>query len=188
MAQWVGQVGASADDAKQVAGGTMTIDDSIISLTAGTHWVGFRFTNITIPKGAAVSSAYLSIYIGGSRDDPGGIVIYGVPWAYSLAFTTDNGNISGRPMTSASVTWTGNNIGTGAFKDSPNISSIIQELLDWVTWESGKDAALLLDATASTALDIRAYDGYPSDAAILTINYTVPSLVMARRPRTYVRM
>lgn len=186
MAQWVGQVAASADDAKQ-AGTTMTLTDTVLTLTAGTQWWGFRFTGCTIPAKSVINSAILTIYVPPTRDDPAGMVIYGCYGNDARVFETASNDISTRTMTTASVAWTGTNIGTNATKNSPDLKTIIQEMVDYGLGSG--DVVLLVDAVASTDINARAYDGYPADAAQLTIDYTPPAaLPIPRRPRTYVRM
>jgi len=188
MSQWIGSVLANSDDAQQ-AGTVMTVDDSPLVLSTATHWLGFRFADVFVPVGAAIDSAFLSVYVTStSYDTPGGLVIYGQASASAGPFTTTASDISSRTRTTASVTWTGSNIGM-ADQNSPDIGAIVNEIINGsLGWVRNNPIALILDAVASTDFRVRAYESGTA-VAQLTINYTVPlSIPMVRRVRTYVRM
>ena len=98
---------------------------------------GFRFQNIDIPQGWTITSAYLKPFCFESNNNV--IVnskIHGEATDNAVAFSTE-ANFDNRIRTSA-VEW--NNIGAWVINtrySSPNIKTIIQEIVNRVGWSSG---------------------------------------------------
>ena len=91
----------------------------------------------------------------------------------AATFTTTSGNISSRSLTSASTTWTPTTWTTGQDYNSPNLSSVVQEIVNQGTWASGNSLAIIITGTGHRAS--QAYDSDPSNAAQLVVTYTVNS-------------
>ena len=85
-------------------------------------------------------------------------------------FTTTSGDISSRALTSASTAWTPTAWTTGSDYNSPDIASVVQEIVDQGTWASGNDIAIIITGTGHRAS--QAYDTDPSNAAQLVVTYT----------------
>jgi len=147
-----------------------------------------RFTNITIPKGSTITAAYITIT---ARADRSATVvnskIHGEDADSPSAFS-DYSDYSGRPRTSAEVNWddipawTQNNE-----YDSPDISAIIQEIIDREGWASGNALVIFWDDhdDRSTHSDQtnragQSYDGSSGQAPELHIEYTEPAAGGAR--------
>jgi len=165
-------IAASSDDAQQV-GSTVTLTDSTIGLYWSDYSLGLRFQNVTIPNSATINSAKLTVNVVNTSNDTPNCTLYGEDTDDAATFTTASNNISGRTKTTASVSWTASDIGVGV-KDSPDIKTIIQEIVDRAGWTSGNDLNLILQGSTTSALTIHAYDGgagssyYPA----ITIEYT----------------
>ena len=174
MATFNTSVAASSDDARQSGGsGTMNLTGSTINSGATNTWIGLRFTNVTIPAGSTINSAYISVRTT-TEDDPD-LDIYGEDTDDAATFTTTNNDISGRTLTTAKVNWTATNIGTATWCNSPDIATVIQEIIDRAGWSSGNDIAIILDTLSASGMIIRAYDGGTGDYPSITIDYTAPS-------------
>jgi hypothetical protein len=167
------QVGASADDANQAFDGSVTTTDDTVQTSSDGNWFGFRFQTVAIPAGATIDSAVLQLYLPDSAHDNVHVDIYGEDVDDAAAFTTGSNNISGRTLTTAKVDWDTNNAGAAGWVDSPDITSIIQEIVDRPGWASGQDMALILDCVTSIDLTVRFWD-YTGNAhgAKLLVNYT----------------
>ena len=138
---------------------------------------GFRFTNVTIPKGSTINSAVFQVYVYGVAYDDPNVDIFANGVDNAKDFATEN-TIVGRVRTSNSVSWVATNLGAG-YKSSPDIKSVIQEVINRPGWVSGNSIALLVDGRSdSTHLFwARSYE-YPTaggSAAKLTIVYTPPT-------------
>ena len=165
-------VSASSDDAQET-GGTMALTGANLNANSGNQIVGLRFTNVTIPAGATINSAYLTVNItSGSYDDPN-LTIRGSGEADTTAFTSTANDITDRWKTSAAVAWSATGIGTGA-KNSPDLATLISEILAISGWASGNDMNFYLAGNSGSAFRIDSYDN-GSNAPQLTINYTEPA-------------
>ncbi len=156
--QIVIKVTTSSDDAEQAQNGNVNYTSSDIELTedGDPQTVGLRFINVSIPQGSTITKAYIQF----TCDETGG----GSPCSVSLrgqdsdnasTFTTTNFSISNRPTTSASVSW---NIDSWNYlarrwdrQRTPNIASLIQEIVDRPGWQSGNSLAIIIrDADGGT--------------------------------------
>lgn len=174
MATYSAYVTASSDDAYQ-SGSTVTLTGGYPNTNGSTVWVGFRFLNVTIPAGSTINSAYINLNIL-AADDPD-VDIYGNDVDDAATFTTTSNDISGRALTTAKVNWTATNIGAYSRKDSPDIKTIIQEIIDRAGWSSGNAIAILFDSLSGSYINYKAYDSGEgaTQYALLTIDYTEPS-------------
>ena len=106
-----------------------------------------------------------------SNSDATSLTLKGQLIGDAPTFTTTSGDISGRALTSASTAWTPTTWTTGSDYNSPDISSVVQEIVDQGTWASGNDIAIIITGTGHRAS--QAYDTDPSNAAQLVVTYTV---------------
>ncbi len=174
MTLFTASVNASANDASQAAG-TVDISGGALNANAATHYVGYRFTSVTIPPGSTITAATLDLEVySGSFDDPD-VTIYADDSDSAAAFVASSNNISGRTATTATTTWTDSSIGTG-IKTTPDFAATVQEIIDRGGWASGNAIALITKGNSgSSALRTRAWDAGTGSPAALSITYTAPS-------------
>ncbi len=103
--------------------------------------VGVRFQNVTIPKGANIIAAFLSLKAYSLTGTIPDTFIEGDDEDNCLAFSTAS-DYYARPRTSANVTWTPGAWIGGTWYNSADITSIIQEIVDQALWVSGNALAL----------------------------------------------
>ena len=174
MASYSGTIVASADDADETTSGTVDVTGGAMTLTAANQYFGFRFQGVTIPAGSTIDAATLDVYLlSGSYDEPN-LTIYGEDVDDAAAFSASSYNISGRSLTSASVTWSASYLGTGV-KTSPDFKSVIQEIVDRAGWNSGQDMVVIFKGIAGVAFRVRTYDSGSGDYGTLKVTYTEPS-------------
>ncbi len=140
--------------------------------------VGLRFVDLNIPQGATINS--VSIQLTSTNTDVGTLIIpvFGQLSADTLSFA-DETPISTRPLTSASVEW---NVDpwfpgdSGANTTTPDLSAIVQEVVDQNDWSSGNSMAFIFfnDPMDSSERIAVSFDGNPAEAALLTIDFTPP--------------
>jgi len=145
------------------------------SPSTGVQKVGLRFTGLNIPVGATITNAYLVFRAipadpGMTNSDVTNLTLKGQLTGNASTFTTTSGNISSRTLTSASTAWTPSSWTTGQDYSSPNVSSVIQEIVNQGTWASGNALAIVITGTGHRAS--QAYDSDPSNAAQLVVTYT----------------
>ena len=134
-----------------------------------------RFANVTIPNKAKIISAYLTVT---EMDDSGsGTVltkIYGEA-ADNPAAPTTRADVVGRVRTTAGVDWdiTGGTWTDGTVVNSPEINTVIQEIVNRTGWVIGNALQILIDN--DTGVDKRAWfaswDHATYTEPVLTITY-----------------
>jgi hypothetical protein len=147
--------------------------------SANYRYGGIRWTNVTIPAGATITVAYISLYStgGGSEDD------INVDVHFELAdspadFTGGAYNISNRSITTASIPWVADNLTSGAWYNSGSLVNVIQEVVDDTGWDSGDPMVAVFVPNTDAAKQFRAcaYDSTspdgPTYAAKLHIEYS----------------
>lgn len=171
------QVASSTDDAMvNNSLGTISLVDSAISIgnDAGASYSGlFRFSNITIPNGANVTSAYLQLRAYGSiSGSTVNTIIRGEQNNAAATFSTW-ADYNGRAVTTAQVVWGSIPVWTsGSWYNSADTSTIIQELVDDYGGLSAASIALfVIDNSSSAYRAISTYDEGASYSAKLYITY-----------------
>lgn len=173
-------VTAGSDDAQQ-AGTTVTLTGTTIggSLDATTEWVGMRFDGVTIPPGATITAAALQVVPSGTGEDEPLVTIYLEDADDAATFTTGASNISTRSRTSG-VAWSSTNLGaTGSsYHDSPDLTTIVQAVVDRGGWASGNALAVIVQGGATTTRDltIESFENTGSNPPTLHLEWTEPAL------------
>lgn len=132
---------------------------------------GIRFPGVEIPQGATIVSAVLRLTFAFS--DIGTVVnirIRGEDTADAAAFSTFV-DFTGRPETTAFVDWDNVDPGeAGVVASTPDISPVIQEIVDGGSWASGNDIVIFLDDNGSDL------DAYRRMGAWNNFLYRIPSI------------
>lgn len=179
--EWSARIAANADDAEVYGGSNLAISQSVNA--AGNYGgnalqgSGMRWTDVTIAQGATIDSAYITFV---SYDNMSGATVktkfYGEDADTSVAFTT-YANWAGRSRTTASVTWDAIAPWTTDIQYvSPDLKTIVQEIVDRALWVSGNDMTFFWGdedgrSSANAIRDAISYDEDPTKAPVLTINY-----------------
>ena len=146
------------------------------------QFVGVRY-QVDIPKGAAITDAWIRFQVdedkGGSL--PVNVIIEGELSPNASQFVGGNPgtfDISTRPRTAAQVQWSIPNWTTvgdqGPDQTTPNIASIIQEIVNQDGWASGNALVLIIsDDPANPSEGIRVAEAGPGDdSALLHVEFT----------------
>ena len=112
-----------------------------------TWWVAegaFRFTNVTIPKGSVVSAASIHIKTttSGVTRDTTNLDIQACDEDNSAQITTFS-DFGSRARTTADVAWAQNFADTTEYT-SPDITTVIQEIIDRAGWASGNALQIII--------------------------------------------
>ena len=171
------RVATGSDDAEErVSNGNVNHSSSDLELVSdgsNNQLVGMRFTNVTIPNGATISSAYIQFQVDETNSGATSVNIQGQAIDDAPTFTTGNSDISSRSRTSATVPWTlvpWTTVGeAGPDQRTPDITSVIQEIINRPGWASGNDLVIIV--TGSGERTAESYNGDSSGAALLHIEY-----------------
>lgn len=172
------RVSAQADDAEQrLSSGSVYLDSSDLELikdpevAKGDQVVGIRFTNVSIPRGATITNAYVEFQVDEASNEATSLVLRGEAVNNSAAFSTTPRDISKRVKTSASISWDNlpawNTV--GAKVQSPNISAVVQEIVNRNGWASGNSLSLIIKGTGSRVAT--AFEGGAAGAPLLHVEY-----------------
>ncbi len=136
----------------------------------GNQTIGLRFTNIAVPQGATIQSAYLEFVIDEYKTTSTSVTIAGHDTNDASSFSDSDGNVTGRTQTTAAVDW--NNLPAllvGETLISPDISTVVKEIVDRGGWSSGNDMAFIISGTGKRTVE--SYNGVASRAPRLKITY-----------------
>lgn len=174
------QVKASEDDTSvQLATGENRYDWSYVRIGASeTDYVnGIRFQNIDIPPGSRIVQAKLTLYYGEwTRDTPIRVQILADDTDSARSFLDSEPLASERPLTLATVGWEITQSPPNySWFDSPDITAVIQEIINRPGWQKGNALALIIQNAANNELnhylDVMSYDFRPDISPKLEIVY-----------------
>ena len=152
-----------------------------MEMASGFVWTNYmRFTSVAIPQGATIDDAKIQIYATAHSSAGSKSIVIDGNDVDDAAQASSEGDIRSATKTSATVTWTlGGSPSTGAWVDSPEIKTIIKEIVDRGSWSSGNDINLYFRGPATSAdwsYTFRTYD-YSGNAhgPKLVLNYSTSS-------------
>ncbi|MCF7976399.1 MAG: hypothetical protein K9N55_21455 [Phycisphaerae bacterium] len=192
------QIAAGTDDAEQHLGDArMDIGSTDLEFayedggdpTTDEQVVGLRFVGIPLDPGAFVMDTYIEIEVDkvdkeGSQA-PVNVIIEGQLALDASEFVDDANNITDRPTTTAKVMWSIPEWTEESAKfQSPDLSSIIQEIIDQEGWTSGNAIVLIIrddkDNPSTGLREAESFEGEAGAAALLHLDYAIPVIFETR--------
>lgn len=172
------QVGAGADDAHEQQDDSSFSSSDVSaksSSSTGTPWIsGFRFTGVTVPSSAQITTAILQLRARSASFDDANFDIHAEDVDNAVNFSS-NADVWNRVRTSASVAWIEDGVLSNTHDSSPDIAAVIQEIIGRPGWVSGN--ALVILCKGKTDIDktfyADTYEEAPAQAAKLDITYIV---------------
>ncbi|MCH7535334.1 MAG: LamG domain-containing protein, partial [Bacteroidetes bacterium] len=181
------RVSADDDDAEEClpAGGRMSLDSSDLEFVvdtsacfegdgSGVQEVGMRFNGLTLPKGAIITNAYIQFTVDETGSGSTNLTFFGESSDNATIFTTTDGDITNRTKTVSNVGWTvpaWSSVGdAGADQRTPDLSPIIQEVVDRSGWASGNSLVIISNGTGTRTAE--SHDGSSANAPLLVVDYT----------------
>ena len=168
---------AGNDDAEEKTNtGAIDIGSSDLELIreSSDQVVGLRFDNVTIPQGAVINAAYIQFTVDEADDEPTTLVFHGELSSNAAPYSATAFDISQRIRTQDSVVW--NNVPAwttvneaGPDQQTPDLTLLIQELIDQNDWEAGNAMAFTISGSGRRTA-IAQNKGEPSPPT-LVINY-----------------
>jgi hypothetical protein len=171
------------DDATEDEWGGMELD--VPHLVMGQEkYSAFRFLNVPLPPGARITSAHVQFGAQHSHSELTNLRIRGVDSDDVVSFKWISYDLSKRPRTEALVTWRDVPAWTGGeLYQTPNLATIIQEIVDRPGWTQGSALALLFVSTdLAGSRCIVTHEDSPADAALLRVSYVDPTSVKQTFP------
>ena len=164
------------DDAVESSSGSVSSLDKETLPIKDAKTIGLRFNNITIPKDHAITAAHLVLTAKDYHEGTANAEITAQDSANPVKFARVDDNISGRTSTTASVVWNFSTWNLNSQYTSPDITSIITELVTRSDWASGNSMVIKLRHTQGTRKAYAQYDwaGTPPKLVIQTAAITMP--------------
>jgi hypothetical protein len=135
---------------------------------------GMRWLNVDIPKDAVISTAYITFMSADNTPQTGTIIQ--ADSAYIPATFTTYEDFIARVFGAESVPFLILECGDGVSYDTPELKTIIQEIIDGVGWESGNPIALFLSDDGTSVYsqaNIRDFS-LTGQSPLLHIEYLAP--------------
>lgn len=209
------QVNASANDVhvgsinndsgRTVTTGGIVIDSAHVTssiLSPGSHGgndeysAGARFTNVTVPQGATITSATFILTAQATYNAGSNTISYLVSAeasnngpAFSVAQPGDCLRSASAPVgsnarprtTAVSAAWNQNSV-TANTEYSIDVTSVVQEIINRAGWVSGNAINIIVDTNTTTTQgewqDYYSYDGSTTKAPKLNIVYSTGGLAI----------
>jgi hypothetical protein len=171
---------SGADDAEERASGKVALNSTDLDFVNdrlggggdGQH-VGIRFTGIDVPPGAVITSAYLQFHTDELSSAATSLLVRGEDVDDAATFADVTKDITSRPTTDASSTWTPerwSEVGeAGLAQRTPDLSALVQEIVARPGWLAGNDMAFIVSGTGSRTAE--AFEGATGSAPVLHIEW-----------------
>ncbi len=173
---------SSSDDAEEAASGSVDTGSSDLELVqeSSTQTVGIRFPDLGIPQGATIISADITFTADETDSGVTSLTFRAEKSGDAAVFSNSNNDISGRPTTTASVTWDAastpamvawNTVGDQF--TTPSLVSVVQEVVNQAAWSYGNSMAFIITGSGKRVAESQ--DGNAIDAPRLRIEYQTSS-------------
>lgn len=134
-----------------------------------------RFRNVTVPQGATITAAYITLRSGGGNSNT--LVRLDIKGndEDDAVSPTDASEFDNLSEVSSSVSWQGLAAGDFSLVDTPSISDIIQDIVDRGGWSSGNAMQIMINDDGSDSGAGRTFESFDTeedDAPLLHIEYT----------------
>jgi hypothetical protein len=176
------RVGASTDDAEEQTTGSMSMSSSKLDMmldvgtTTNTNaMIGMRFLGLGIPSGTTITNAYLQFTAAQVQTGPITLTMQAQAADDAPALTSTKRSLTSRTRTAAAVTWNVTSWvqvnDSGSAERSPDLTAVVQEVVNRAGWTPTSALTLLVTGTGSGVRVARSYDGAPTQAALLHVEY-----------------
>jgi hypothetical protein len=173
-------IAATADDGEWNEGTTTYVSNGT-QITLGLESSNvkngyFRFQNVTIPQGATIDTAHVKLQPGTSRATAGVSLVIRANNVDDAANPANYAAAEALARTSASADWTPGTWTSGTDVQTPEIKTVIQEVVNRAGWVSGNDLAILIEDNGGTEQRTAKSRDHATtgstDAARLYVEYT----------------
>ncbi|MEZ5038882.1 MAG: Ig-like domain-containing protein [Saprospiraceae bacterium] len=172
------KVNGGSNDAEERPNGNVNRGGAAIELINdgiyGNQTIGLRFQSLNIPPGANITNAYIQFTVSQANDlNPCQLSIFGEASDNPSNFLAETNNITNRPLTNASVTWSPAAWSisgvAGADQQTVDIAPVIQEIVNREGYTANSAIAIIISGTGRrTAVS---FNGNAEQAPALCVSY-----------------
>jgi len=152
-------IAQATDDAYEIASSVNSSSNTLkLSESTNSVTLGLRYQDLNIPRGAVITNAYIRFSSSAFNSGATNLTFSGEKVGNAITFSDTSNNISARTKTINSVLWDTDNDWpvSGETVVSPDISSVVQEIVDQATWCGGNSLNIIVDGQGiSTSSDRR---------------------------------
>lgn len=173
------QIDSGADDTEEVASGYLYAPSKKLEIvqtaTRGLQTVGLRFDDIEVPRGATITEAYLQFTADVSSSGRVSASVRALASDDAPRFSRRARTLSAAAKTRGRVDWrvapwTAG--ASGAAQRTPDLSDLVQELVDRAGWRSGNAVAFTIQGSRGDRA-AKSYEKSRRGAPLLHIEYEV---------------
>jgi type IV pilus assembly protein PilY1 len=170
ISTFTSQTNYTYDDAEERNGDLRTTDQDLEfgRYSSIDQKVGIRFREVNVPQGAEITSAYLRFTAEDSTSSSTGLTIQGHDVIDPPTFNGD-GNISSRVLTTASVSWSPGSWTDEVIYDSPDVKTIVQEIVNQASWQANNSMAFIINRVTGDYRRAYSFNGNAAKAPRLVI-------------------
>lgn len=171
-----------AEELRQSSIGKMNLTSTNLDIVTDSNnykqLIGLRFNNLNLPANAIIENAYIQFRTSVKTSTTTNLVIKLENTKSPLTYSSLSSNISNRTYTDLSVNWIPVSWSTGGEmslkQQTPNLKNLIQDLLLKEENRLGLINSLAFSISGSGRRVASSFEGYPSLAPELVIQYTIP--------------
>ncbi len=135
--------------------------------------VGIRISNISIPKNAMITGAYIEFVADENNSQTTSLTISAEATGNAAPITTTPFAVSNKIKTTVTANWSNIPAWTaGNTYTSDDISTVVQEIISRADWQSGNAMTFIFEGTGTRTPET--YEGGATVAPKLIVNYELP--------------
>ena len=173
------QITSGLDDAEERANGSVSRSSTDLELVtdSSVQTVGVRFPGVAVPTGATITNAWVQFTVDEVTTGAASLAVQVELSPNASAITGNSLNVSSRLAGATSAVswnpaaWPTANV-AGPDQRTPSLTGAIQQVVDQAGWSSGN--AMMVIVTGSGRRTAEAYNGSPTGAPTLHIEYMLP--------------
>ncbi len=168
------QVNASENDAEENVVGGVSLTSTDLDLGGSHGKVGLRFTNVNIPRNAAVTRAYIE-FTTAAQDSSTTKLTFEVQASDNApAFAATAFNLHSRPTYSQSVDWTIDFpwVTVDQVHQSAELKDLVQKVVSRNGWAANNAIAFIVSSSDDAFRHAKSWDLDPAKAPKLHVEYT----------------
>lgn len=158
------------DNYQETNGNANHITETSLQSRNFANHVGFILRNVTIAQGATIDNATVEVQDFDATNLTLNVEVYAEDVDDPANLATGSNDLSARTLTTAHVTWSAT-LATSGYNTSPDVKTVIQEVIDRVGWVSGNDILIMLVRNSGTAY-MASYNSSAAAAPKLNITYS----------------
>jgi len=178
------RIKSGINDVEESGSGGINVSNSDLELVYdnSSQAVGLRFPGIQIPKNAIITNAYIQFKVDETSSGTVSLTINCEASVNASEFTKNSRNVSNRPRTTNKITWSPpswTKVGEqGGSQRTPNLNSIIQEIVNQSGWASGNSLVMIITGSNGKRV-AEAYEDDAAGAPLLHVEYSIPAQAAA---------